>query len=227
MATIEEINALEQKLAEMKRSVAIPPAVPALLKLDLGCGTQKLRQHNQTTKEIVMVTVETPTGPVTVPSGGFTGVDIRPLPGVDVVCDLLQPEWPWPTSSVDFVNCSHMFEHIPRQQRIHFCNELWRVLKPGAKAEISTPYWCNHRAFGDMAHEWPPVSEYFWLYLNKKWRQENDIEEVGYLCDFDGGVSGYSPAPWLNGRTVEYMTNAFQTQKGAAEDMKSVLIARK
>ena len=209
-ATTEEITTLEAKLAELKRSVAIPPTVVGPLKLDLGCGAPARREHNQTTKAL-----------------GWVGVDVRALPGVDIVCDLLQLAWPWPDSSVDEVTCSHMVEHIPRLNRIHFFNELWRVLKPSAKVTIITPHWCSARAFGDMTHEWPPVAEYFWAYLDKKWRAENDVTDVDYLCDFTGGTQGYSEAPWLAGRSMEYKLAAFREQKAAAEDMVSVIIARK
>lgn len=209
MTTVEEIAEMERKLAEMKRSVAIVPAVQQPLKLDLGCGSPKLREHNQTSK-----------------AEGWTGIDAVALPGVDVVCDLTET-WPWPDSSVDEVNCAHMLEHVPANKRIQFCNELWRALKPGAKARIVTPHWCSPRAYGDMTHEWPPVAEMFWTYLDKKWREDNSVVSPAYRCDFTGGTQGYSPTAWLNGRTLEFQLDAFQSKKAAADDMISVITARK
>jgi hypothetical protein len=81
---------------------------------------------------------------------GFIGVDIAPP--ADQIVDLAR-RWPWPTSSVDEVIALDVCEHIPDQDgvridrggsthaigRIHFLNELHRVLKPGARATIETP----------------------------------------------------------------------------------------
>jgi len=65
---------------------------------------------------------------------GFQSVDI--VPPADFVCDLSQP-WPWEASSIDEVVAFDVIEHIA--DRIHFMNELHRVLKPGACARIEVP----------------------------------------------------------------------------------------
>jgi len=92
---------------------------------------------------------------------GFVGVDIAPP--ADQIVDLAGP-WPWLDSSVDEVLALDVCEHIgdcphmvipfactvcgwgepdlPKRHplgRIHFMNELHRVLKPGAQATIETP----------------------------------------------------------------------------------------
>ena len=97
---------------------------------------------------------------------GFIGVDIAPP--ADQIVDLAGP-WPWPDSSVDEVMALDVCEHINDSAqlvsaatqtlllegggqeesghakfrwvsgRIHFMNELHRVLKPGARATIETP----------------------------------------------------------------------------------------
>jgi predicted SAM-dependent methyltransferase len=69
---------------------------------------------------------------------GYVNVDLAPP--ADQIVDLTGP-WPWPDSSVDEVLALDICEHIgdlPRG-RIHFMNELHRVLKPGARATIETP----------------------------------------------------------------------------------------
>ena len=105
-----------------------------LLKLNLGCCDRKLE--------------------------GFVGVDIAEP--ADMIVDLAGP-WPWDDSTVDEVVALDVIEHIgPKLSRsghisaiapypytdrtpfvdngrIHFMNELWRVLKPGAQATIETP----------------------------------------------------------------------------------------
>jgi len=83
---------------------------------------------------------------------GFLCVDIAPPPcaacdrepGLRVVD--LSEYWPWADSSVDEVLALDVCEHIgdwrERDQpsgRIHFMNELHRVLVPGGRATIETP----------------------------------------------------------------------------------------
>src|ERR1700675_2736768 len=84
---------------------------------------------------------------------GFTKVDRRAFPGIDVVTDLTAL-WPWETSAVDEAHMSHTLEHFNGEQRVHVMNELYRVLKPGAKCTIITPHWCSSRAYGDFTHQW-------------------------------------------------------------------------
>jgi len=127
------------------------------LKLDLGCGPN--------------------------PKEGFVGVDVRDF-GQEIVCDL-RDRWKWEDNSVDEVYCSHFVEHLTATERIHFANELYRVLKPGAKAEIIVPHWSSGRAYGDLTHQWPPVSEHWLLYLSRDWRVANAIHtDDYYTCDF-------------------------------------------
>lgn len=65
---------------------------------------------------------------------GYRNVDI--MPPADEIVDLNNP-WPWPDSSVEHVVAHDVFEHL--YDRIPTMNELWRVLKPGARAEIVVP----------------------------------------------------------------------------------------
>jgi hypothetical protein len=75
-------------------------------------------------------------------------VDLLPAPGVEVA-DLRQP-WPWADSSVDHVRAWDIIEHLP--DKIFTMNELWRVLKPGATAEIAVPTTDGSGAFQDPTH---------------------------------------------------------------------------
>lgn len=65
---------------------------------------------------------------------GFLSVDI--VPPADVIADLSRP-WPWPDSSVDEIRAYDVIEHVA--DRIHFMNEIHRVMRPGARATIETP----------------------------------------------------------------------------------------
>lgn len=79
---------------------------------------------------------------------GYKSVDI--VPPADIIADLAQP-WPWEDSTVEMVTAQDIIEHI--EDKIHFMNELWRVLKPGAQATIETPNACKGAgAFQDPTH---------------------------------------------------------------------------
>jgi SAM-dependent methyltransferase len=175
------------------------------MKLDLGCGKNKRE--------------------------GFLGVDSIKFDGVDIVADLRE-KWPWDDNSVDEVHCSHFLEHFERLERIHFANELYRVLKHDGKAQIIVPHWGSNRAYGDMTHCWPPVAEMWFYYLDKPWRAGNaphdDIEynPKGYNCDF-AATWGYSLHQSLLLRNADYQQHALQFWKEAAQDIIATLTARK
>ena len=57
------------------------------IRLDIGCGGNK--------------------------QPGFVGMDVRPLPGVDIVHDVTKFPWPLPDNSVIVAVTSHLLEHIP------------------------------------------------------------------------------------------------------------------
>lgn len=182
----------------------LPPTLPGELKLDLGCGSNK--------------------------KPGFVGVDRLQLTGVDQVIDLRGP-WPWADSSVDEVHCSHFVEHLQARERVHFANELGRVLKPGAKVTLIAPHWASCRAYGDMTHAWPPVSEFWFYYLLRSWRLANaphddsSFNPEGYSCDFDA-TWGYTLAPGLGTRNQEYQAFALGNYKESAQDIVANLTKR-
>jgi predicted SAM-dependent methyltransferase len=82
---------------------------------------------------------------------GFISVDI--CPPADQIVDLSKP-WPWPCSSVDEIRAHDVIEHIA--DRIHFMNQMHRVLKPGARALIETPNAAHGAGFfQDPTHKSP------------------------------------------------------------------------
>ncbi len=192
----------------MSEALAVE-VVTAPIKLDLGCGKNKK-------------------GP------DWIGVDVIKFDGVDTVLDLAETgdtspfpfkPWPWENDSVDEVHSSHFLEHLDAIQRIHFFNELWRVLRKDAKAVIITPHWSSGRAYGDLSHKWPPVVEFFWYYLDKKWRADN-APHIALTCDFACGW-GYSLAhPWgLKHQDVQVF--GWTHYREVAQDMITTCTARK
>jgi predicted SAM-dependent methyltransferase len=174
-----------------------PKEEPKPLKLDLGCGKNKRE--------------------------GFIGVDIIKFDGVDEEWDLKE-SWPWQDDSVDEVYSSHFVEHLTGLERVPFFNELHRVLKKGANAQIITPDWSNACAYGDPTHQWPPMSGWYPLYLNKTWRDVN-APHVGYTCDFDFNIGG-SWDEWLIHRNIETRMFAMQRYINSQRDLIVTLTKR-
>lgn len=175
------------------------------LKIDLGCGPNK--------KE------------------GFVGCDVIKFKGVDRVFDIAKAKWPFKNGSVDEAHSSHCLEHLTAEQRVHFANELYRVLKPGAKATIITPHWKSNRAYGDPTHQWPPVAEFWFFYLKKEWREANAPHTDkkhwtnGFDCDFDA-TWGVSLHPMLQTRNQEFKDFAVAFYTEAAQDLIATLTKR-
>lgn len=78
---------------------------------------------------------------------GFVNVDI--VEPCDQKADLRE-RWPWEDSSIDYVLAIDIIEHLP--DKIHTMNELWRVLKHDAIAEIEVPTTNGECAFADPTH---------------------------------------------------------------------------
>lgn len=171
------------------------------LKLDLGCGSK--------------------------PKEGFLGVDIQDFGRSDITVFDLRLDWKWEDSSVDEVYSNQFIEHLTAEQRIHFANELYRVLKPEATAEIITPHYASGRAFGDLTHQWPPVSEWWFLYLSRAWRKENAPHTCDiYTCDFDVRF-GVSLDDQIALRNQEFQQFATRYYREAAQDLCSTWIPNK
>lgn len=181
---------------------AAPEIVVPPLRLDLGCGPN--------------------------PREGFHGVDSIKFDKVGTVADLSKA-WPWENDSVAEVHCSHTLEHFERRERVHFMNELYRVMQPGAKATLIVPHWNSNRAYGDMTHCWPPVSEMFFYYLSRDWRKQNaphddsEFSPTGYNCNFVASW-GYSMNPALAVRNAEHQQYAQTWYKEAVLDIHAQLV---
>ena len=146
---------------------------------------------------------------------GFVGLDAIDF-GQKYVHDVRQG-LPFKDNSVDEVRSSHFVEHLTGQERIHFFNDLYRVLKVGATAQIITPNWSHACAYGDPTHQWPPMSAWYPLYLNKGWRDAQAVH-VGYTCDFDHVVAG-SWDQSLESRNAEHKQFAMNSYTNAWRDL--------
>jgi len=172
------------------------------IKIDLGCGPNKRE--------------------------GFIGCDKIKFPNVDKVFDIGKVKWPFKNETVDEAFASHFIEHLTAIERIHFANELFRVLKPKAQCTIIVPHWSSNRAYGDPTHQWPPVSEMWLFYLKREWRMTNaphtDKAHIpnGFDCDFEA-TWGYNLHPVLSTRNREFQEFATTFYKEACQDMQATL----
>jgi hypothetical protein len=214
-------------MAKRKSALAVVP-VPATLRLDFGCGPHKRE--------------------------GFEGVDSIAFPGVDHVLNVVQrvtmigqldprsdqslvamptgyAKWPWADNSVAEAHASHFVEHLTGRERVHFVNELYRVLVPGGTCTVIVPHWASCRAYGDFTHQWPPVSEFWFYYLSKEWRTGNAPHTdgahapEGYTCHFEA-TWGYAMRQDLLSRNQEYQQFALGNYKEAAQDLVATLTKR-
>ena len=200
-------------------NAVVQPEKP-LLKLDLGSGPR--------------------------PREGFTGVDAIDF-GNDAIIkhDLRVTPWPFEDNSVIEAHCSHFLEHLTnfndKWERVHFFNELWRVMVPGTynKAgapetgfcRLIIPYWASNRYYGDPTHK-EPIAEMSIVYLDPAWRKANaphtDIEHNpnGYDCHWAVSYD-YSLHQGMAGRNAEYVQFAVTYFKEAVQDLQLTMVAIK
>lgn len=182
-----------------------------LIKIDIGCGARKYKG---------------PKGDET----DWVGVDAIAFDGVDHVVDVTKERLPFKDASVSEVYTSHFIEHLTGIERVQFVNELYRVLVPGGKCTMIAPHWSSSRAYGDFTHQWPPIGEFWFYYLSRKWRLDDgnaphcDIKhsQHGYTCDFEC-TWGYGMHPALVTRNTEYQQHALNFFKEAVQDIHATL----
>ncbi len=168
------------------------------MKLDLACGQNK--------------------------RPGFTGVDIAPGEGVDIVHDLETYPWPFKDHSIEEFHVSHYAEHT--KDLMKFMNEIWRIGEAGAKVTIIGPYYTSIRAWQDPTHV-RALSEATWQYFNKSWRELNKLDHYPITCDFDiTNMVVFFNEPW-NQKSEEARRFAQNHYFNAVSDIMVELTVRK
>jgi hypothetical protein len=184
----------------MKRNVLKFKQQPELVRLDLGAG------KGANTPE------------------GFEKIDI--VPGSDITVVDLTKRWPWKSNSVDEAQSNYLLQYLTPDERIHWANELYRVLKPGCRCVIFTPHWSAGKAYGDIRVQWPPVGEAWYQFLNKEFRDAQNCVIDGYTCDFEC-TFGYGLHPAISTRNQEYQQHAATFFKEAIQELVCTITARK
>lgn len=69
---------------------------------------------------------------------GFVNVDIRPLPGVDIITDIHNLSY-FNNEKVELIYCSHVLEHIPRHEYKEVLKNWFDVLSHGGILRLAVP----------------------------------------------------------------------------------------
>jgi hypothetical protein len=173
---------------------------------------------------------------------GFKGVDIVKTKDADYVQDLLTFPWSqFADNSVDEIECQNFVEHIPHGDSrddpfFQFFDEIHRILKPAefdpanpnipikGFARIVCPYYSSMRAWQDPTHQ-RAISEASFLYLNRQWRVDNNLDHYPVTCDFDFSY-GYVIAPEWQNRNQEAQAFAIKHYNNVVTDIQVQLVKR-
>lgn len=154
---------------------------------------------------------------------GFIRVCHGKAPWADICRNLTDP-WPWAADSVEEIHCRRTIEYIDGPRRVPFMEEMFRVMKVGAKAAIFVPYWSSVRAIQDPFLAFPPLCEQSFLHFNKEWREQNG---VAYPIKADFHLTaGHYVEPDLEARVVEYRAFVSKHWLNTAHEMQVVLTKR-
>jgi SAM-dependent methyltransferase len=77
-------------------------------------------------------------------------MDVRALPGVDVVHDLTRFPYPFTPNRFSAIHANHVLEHV--QDVMAVMAELWRICEPGALVHIRVPHCTGSLAWRDPTH---------------------------------------------------------------------------
>lgn len=117
------------------------------INLDLGCGARKQAE--------------------------WVGMDVRNVPGVDIVHNLEEFPWPVPDGCCTTVLASHILEHIKPWKLFDpaggpsVMSEIWRVLKKDGKLYVSAPHGVGSAFVADPTHV-KPLNEATFQYFDPR-----------------------------------------------------------
>ena len=98
----------------------------------------------------------------------------------------------------EFIDKLNKFdENAPSEGLIKFMDEVYRILKPGGKIKIISPYYTSMRCWQDPTHV-RAINEASWFYFNKNWRDVNKLDHYGVKSDFDFTYGYDISTTWAN-----------------------------
>ncbi len=93
-------------------------------KLNIGCGSKSLP--------------------------GWVNLDLKDIPGVDVVHDIEKLPFPFEDNKFEEILCQDILEHV---EYIPILKDLYRILKPGGVLKIRVPHFTSRNNFTDPTHK--------------------------------------------------------------------------
>lgn len=177
------------------------------MKLNLGCGSNKLPGH----------------------------INVDKFGEPDVTHDLEQFPWPWPTSSVEEVNLSHVLEHLGADPDVFIgvMKELYRVCQGGARVLIAVPHPRHDNFIGDPTHVRPVTPQMLGLFSRKNcehWRASgfaNTPLALYHQVDFEIVSTRYVVEPRYSGLPPEQLDLAMAERSNVCAEIRMVLEAKK
>lgn len=128
------------------------------------------------------------------------GIGLNPKadPTADIFHDL-NFGIPLPSESVDFIWSNQVLEHIKRENFISLMNDLFRVLKPGAKMEHFVPHYLAPAAFGDPTHmNWFSETSFRYFCIDERTGEPfvEGFSDYGIECRFVQKL--HQPRKWVD-----------------------------
>ena len=124
-------------MAEWRHEMWINDKPPELVKINLGCSTQKLE--------------------------GMINVDITPTCNPDKVMDISKP-WDFPSDYFDEIYAYHILEHLDYEQFIECMKEIYRCGKDGCFVKVEIPHIRHDMYWIDPSHKLNIMPETFNLF---------------------------------------------------------------
>lgn len=125
---------------------------------------------------------------------GWTGVDIRPLPGVKYVCNFW--EIPVEADSVHAIYCRHALEHVTFANAERTLAKFHEILRQGKEAHIIVPdlSWHAAQLLGEV----------------KGNHRRGDLKHAlaGFYGWQDGGEESIHRSGWTYGVMLSYLKKA-------------------
>ena len=110
----------------------------------------------------------------------FVGMDLRPLPGIDIVHDVMDFPWPLPDSCVIRAICSHLIEHLPpHPPDPKIRNLIGLLIDKGMLDDEEAKEYLG---------EWDSTTPRFLRFMDEVWRILKPEGQFAIVCPH-----GYSP----------------------------------
>jgi SAM-dependent methyltransferase len=185
------------------------------MKLNLGCG-----QHR---------------------ADGYINVDAAPQCAPDQVVDLEVFPWPWADGSVEVARFHHSLEHMGGDPKVFLklMQELYRVLAPGGRVQITAPHPRSDAYLGDPTHVrivTPQVLQLFDAPLNAQWKAQGVANTpLAVYTGVDFAITATKLVlnePWLSQQASGVLSrddllNLLRTQNNIAAEWQIELTAHK